>query len=137
MQASNRWSFAMRSIKENVVIPFKQPEQSPDYGIYRRVKSSHEPKVEGKSHGKEQAVSSGGIHERVFHRGKMPGVYGKFAVGGRIFLPQMRLPPRLPAIQWSVSMCRMPQATLSDSGTVLHKSHMPLTPWFLAFYFVR
>ena len=74
------------------------------------------PRIEGTGHGKEQAVSSGGIHERVFHRGKMPGVYGKFAVGGRICLPQMRLPPRLPAIQWSVSMCRMPQATLSDSG---------------------
>ena len=102
--------------KINVVIPFKQPEQSPDYGIYRRVKSSHEPKVEGKSHGKEQAVSSGGIHERVFHRGKMPGVYGKFAVGRRICLPEMRLPPRLSAIQWSLSMCRLPQANLSDSG---------------------
>ena len=99
-----------------VVIPFKQPEQSPDYGISRRVKSSHEPNMEGKSHGKEQAVSSGGIHKRVFHRGKMPGVYGKFAVGRRICLPEMRLPPRLPAIQWSLSMCRMQQATLSDSG---------------------
>ena len=74
------------------------------------------PRIEGTGHGKEQAVSSGGIHERVFHRGKMPGVYGKFAVGRRICLPEMRLPPRLSAIQWSLSMCRLPQANLSDSG---------------------
>jgi len=43
--------------------------------------------MEGTGHGKEQAVSSGELHERVFQRGKMPGVPGKSAVAGRVCLP--------------------------------------------------
>ena len=46
----------------------------------------------------------------------MPGVYGKFAMARRVCLPEMRLPPRLPAIQWSVSMYRVSPPDLSDIG---------------------
>lgn len=45
------------------------------------------PRIEGTGHGKEQAVSSGDVHERVFQRSKMPGVPGKSAVVVRVCLP--------------------------------------------------
>lgn len=85
-------------------------------GYAREYNEAMRPEIEGKGHGKEQAVSSEGLHEKVFQRCKMPGVYGKFAVAGRVCLPEMRLPPRLPAIQWSISMCRVSSPDLSDSG---------------------
>ena len=36
--------------------------------------------------------------------------------------------------RYQCAECR--RQTSVTSGTVLHKSHMPLTQWFLAFYFV-
>lgn len=57
-----------------------------------------------KGHGKDQAVSTGGIYEAVLHREAVPGISGQLAMGIGIYLPEMRLPPRIPAGQWAVSM---------------------------------
>ena len=74
------------------------------------------PRIEGTGHGKEQAVSSGELHERVFQRSKMPGVSGETAVVGRICLPEMRLPSCSHTVQWAVSMRTVPPPNFSDSG---------------------
>lgn len=41
---------------------------------------------------------------------------------------------RLSNGQYQCAQCR--HQTSVTAGTVLHKTHMPLTQWFLAFYFV-
>ena len=74
------------------------------------------PRNGGTGHGKEKGISTGDVHERVQDREEMPGVSSKSAVAGRVYLPQMWWPPRLPAVQWPVSMCRVPPPDLSDSG---------------------
>lgn len=70
------------------------------------------PRNEGTGQGKEKGISTGDVHERVWDREEMPGVSGKSAVARRVCLLQMRLP----AIQWSISMCRVPPPDLRDSG---------------------
>lgn len=66
----------------------------------------------------------------------MSGVPGIAALAVRLCLSQMWLSARIPAVQRAVPVCPVPTSNLSDAGTVLHKTHMPLTLWFLAFYLV-
>lgn len=87
-----------------------------DMGQRERYNEAMKRKSEGTGHGEEGAVSSGDFYERVWHGRKVPGVSGKAAVANRFCLPEMRLPPRLSADQWSVSMCRVSPPDLSNSG---------------------
>ncbi len=66
----------------------------------------------------------------------MPGVSGSAAVGNGVHLPQMRKPAWISAAQWTVSVAQCRHQVSVTAGTVLHKTHMPLTKWFLAFYLV-
>ncbi len=87
-------------------------------------------------HDTEHAVSLAGFHERVFQQSKMPGVYSKFAVAVRGGCPKCgRRHVCLLSNGWyQCAECRRQTSVIS--GTVLHKTHMPLTQWFLAVYFV-
>ena len=66
----------------------------------------------------------------------MRGVSGRPAVGGGVCVPQMRLSSRVSVVQRSVPVRRVPPSNVSNGGTVLHKTHIPLTQWFLTFYFM-
>lgn len=74
------------------------------------------PRNEGKGHGEEKGVSAGDVYERIRERREMPGLSGKTLVAGWVCVPQMRLPPCFPVVQWPVPMRRVPLANLSDSG---------------------
>ena len=87
-----------------------------DMGQRERYNEAMKRKSEGTGHGEEGAVSSGDFYERVWHGRKMPGVSGKAAVASRFCLSEMRLPPRLSAVQWPVPMCRVSPPDLSNSG---------------------
>ena len=69
-----------------------------------------------KGHGKGQEVSIGDVHEAVFYRGSVPGILGRFTVEFGVCLPEMRLPPRIPAGQRTVSMRQVPSPGFSNSG---------------------
>ena len=61
-----------------------------------------------KGHGEREEIPSGDILKTILHRGTVRGILGIIAVERGICVPQMRLLPRLPAVQWTVSVCPMP-----------------------------
>ena len=62
------------------------------------------PESGEKGHGEEQAISIGNVYEAVLYRDPVPGISGQLAVEDGICLPEMWLPPRIPAGQWTVSV---------------------------------
>ena len=69
-----------------------------------------------KSHGKEERTATWDIFEAVFQRGTVPGASGITTLAGRIYLPQMWLPSRIPVVQRAISVCQMPPSSLGDGG---------------------
>lgn len=80
-----------------------------------------------KGHGKEKGSATWDVSEAVLQRGSMPGVSGIAVLAEWLCLPQMRLPSWIPAFQRMIPVCPMPHQTSVTAGTVLHKTHMPLT----------
>ena len=52
----------------------------------------------------------------VLQRGTVPGASGITALADRVYLPEIRLPSRIPAVQRAISVCPMPPSNLSDGG---------------------
>ena len=69
-----------------------------------------------KSHGKEERSATWDIFEAVFQRGTVPGASGIAALADRIYLPQMWLSSRIPAVQRAISVSPMPPSSLGDGG---------------------
>ena len=84
------------------------------------------------SHGKEKGAGTWDISETVLQRCTVPGVSGIAATEDRACLPQMWLSSWISAVQRAVPVRHQTSVT---ARTVLHKTHMPLTQWFLASYF--
>lgn len=72
------------------------------------------PESGEKGQGEEEEIPIGNISETVFHRGSVSGIFSVFAVERRVCMSQMRLPPRLPAVQWTVSVCPLPPSGLCN-----------------------
>lgn len=89
------------------------------------------PESVEKSHGKKEGPATWDVSEAILQRdwhrcaGRNGYVCSKCGC---------RHGYRLPNGRYQCAQCRH-QASVT-AGTVLHKTHMPLTQWFLAFYFV-
>ena len=69
-----------------------------------------------KSHGKEKRYAARDISEAVLQRGTVPGASGVAALAERVYLPQMWVPSRIPAVQRTIPVCPMPSPDLGNGG---------------------
>ena len=92
------------------------------------------PESGEKGQGEEEEIPIGNISETVFHRGSVPGIFSVFAVERRVCMSQCgyRHAYRLSNGRYQCVHCH--HQVCVTAGTALHKTHMPLTQWFLAFY---
>lgn len=57
-------------------------------------------------------------------------------IKNKIYMSEMRLPPRIPAGQGMIPMRYVPPPSFGNSGVGTPQPHTPFTQWFLTFYFV-
>lgn len=94
-----------------------------------------QPESKETGHGKGNGTLRN-VYEAVLHQGEMPGISGRTAVEVRVRLSQMRPPSGVPASNGRYQCAKYRHQASVTAGTVLHKTHLPLTQWYLAFYFV-
>ena len=87
-------------------------------------------------HVKETEDAPGEFSEPVLERRRLPGLSGRTALAGRLCLPKCghKHGCRLSNGLYQCTHCH--RQTSVTAGTVLHHSHVSLSKWFLAFYFV-
>ena len=94
------------------------------------------PESGEKDHGEDQAISTGDIYGAVLHRDTVPRISGQPVVNTGYICSRCsyRHEYRLANARYQCVECRHHVSV--TEGTVLHTTHMPLTQWFLAFYFI-
>ena len=119
-----------------VVISLAQPKESPGLWDIAHDRIAMISESGEKSHGQKKRVCHLDISEAVLKRGTMPGASDIAVLADRVCLLQSgwRYGYRLSNGRYQSAQCR--HQTSVTAGTVLHKTHMPLTHWLLAFYFV-
>ena len=92
------------------------------------------PRNEGMGHGKEKGASTGDVHERVRNREEMPEYLANLRWPDEFVCPKCGCRHACPLSndRYRCAECR--RQTSVTAGTVLHRTHMPLTQWSLAFY---